>query len=175
MTSGLPSVGITHRRSLHSFRGFGTRAYRLKASNAAPSNSTSTGTFPLRISGGLQKKGFFSPHPSQPYSLRVGGSDAGLSEVPVSTASRRPCCCPGRSNRPKSSARSAQPGVAQNIGPLSLDLDLKAKPLRDRCVAFPVTPMFQHELSGAGFPSAEYECNVATGADGVRRIARFGR
>jgi hypothetical protein len=32
--------------ALLSFRGFGTRAYRLKASNAAPSTSTSTGTFP---------------------------------------------------------------------------------------------------------------------------------
>ena len=80
-----------------------------------------------------------------------------------------------RQVKPPEEHRTERSTVAQNIGPLSLDLDLKAKPLRDRCVAFPVTPMFQHELSGAGFPSAEYECNVATGADGVRRIARFGR
>src|SRR5262245_7223529 len=54
-------------------------------------------------------------------------------------------------------------------------MEQDAKAARDRRISFPMTPVLQHDLSGADLLSAEDENNIAPGTDGAWRIAGLGR
>jgi hypothetical protein len=61
-----------------------------------------------------------------------------------------------------------------NTPALRLHVEPDAKTGGDRWVAFPMTPVLQPDLSGADFLAPKDERNLATGADGICRIVRFG-